>query len=35
MGLNNDDMFTEIIRELPKSEASVDITSELVLGWAK
>ena len=34
-GLNNNDMLTEIIRELSKAKESVDITSEQVLGWAK
>ena len=33
--LNNNDMFTEIIRELTKAKESANITSELVLGWAK
>ena len=34
-GLNNNDMLTEIIRELTTAEESVDITSEQVLDWAK
>ena len=34
-GLNDNDMFAEIIRELTKAKESVDITSEQVLGWAK
>ena len=33
--LSDNNMLAEIIRELNKSEESVDITSEQVLGWAK
>ena len=34
-GLNNNDMLTEIIRELTTAEESTDITSVHILGWAK
>ena len=35
LGLNYNNMLTEIIRELTKAEESADITSEQVLAWAK
>ena len=34
-GLNDNDMLTEIIREVTKAEESTDITSKQVLGCAK
>ena len=32
-GINNDDMMTEIIRELTAPKKTTEVTSELVLCW--
>ena len=34
-GLNDNDMLTEIIRELTKAEENTAVTSEQVLVWVK
>ena len=34
-GLNDNDMLAEIIRELPKTEESKDVTSKQVPAWEK
>ena len=34
-GLNNDDMMMEIIKELTKTEETVNMTTEQILAWAR